>query len=124
MSTASGPEASAVSATHADLVYAGLICRQTRDRLGLSLDEVAQRAHVPRTTLADFETGTGDLLLGRLRRVLHLYGLTLADLDRPAPPSVFARVLLLLQARGPQVAEQFEALLLAFAQKCPRRRRG
>jgi transcriptional regulator with XRE-family HTH domain len=58
--------------------------RDLRRQRGLSLQQVALATGISKSFLSLVENGTNDIAFGRLRRLIDLYGVDLADLVPPA----------------------------------------
>lgn len=63
----------------------GQTLRELRHQRGLSLQQVALATGISRSFLSLVENGTNDITFGRLRRLIDLYGVDLADLIPPKP---------------------------------------
>lgn len=63
----------------------GQILREIRRQRGMSLQQVALATGISRSFLSLVENGTNDITFGRLRRLIDLYGVDLADLLPPKP---------------------------------------
>ena len=99
----------------ADLDYCGKLLRQARDHLGLTLEDLAAQVHTSKTHIADFETGERDMTLGRFLRLVRALGVSYTEALPPEEPSVLAKIVLLVHARGPAFADA----LLAFLEVTP-----
>ncbi|WAM19962.1 helix-turn-helix domain-containing protein [Rhodococcus sp. JS3073] len=58
----------------------GPALREVRRRRGLSLQQVALATGISKSFLSLVENGTNDITFGRLRRLIDLYGIDIADL--------------------------------------------
>lgn len=62
------------------LTYVGRNINQRRERLGLSLSELAKRSHTSKTYLWDVERGTKEPTVGWALSVARILGCTVSDL--------------------------------------------
>lgn len=96
--------------------------RQECDRQGLGVEALAALVGTSKTHLNDFINGKRDMTLGRFLRLLNTLGVAMPEVCPPEGPSVLARIVLQLHARGPTFCERQLALLEATPDCLPRRR--
>jgi transcriptional regulator with XRE-family HTH domain len=64
----------------------GFAVKMRRDELGLTQEELAERARIHRTYLSDVERGTRNISLINIELLASALGLSMADLLRLADP--------------------------------------
>lgn len=90
----------------------GAALRSARKAKGLSLSEVAQSARISASFVSLVENGKSDITIGRLARLVALYGISINDL-LPAPPPADAHVVRMGEERRlPSPREGIDVLLL------------
>lgn len=55
--------------------------REARERAGISLTEAAKALEVTKSAISIWENGKGNPLLGNLKKMASLYGVSIAELE-------------------------------------------
>lgn len=85
--------------------------RQLRSSRGLSLAEVAEGTAISPSFLSMVENGQSDMTVSRLMRLVHWYGVSIADL-LPAPTNLPVRVVPADERRSLELADEGITILM------------
>ena len=106
----------------ADLEHIRQFLRQECHQQGLGVEDLAAQAGSSKTHINAFVNGTRDMTLRRFLNLLHALGVSITDVFPPAGPSVLAKIVLQVHARGATFAERQLALYESVPECLPPRR--